>query len=353
MAIQWADSFSRYGTGSTSDDRMRDGLPYNNWLSSCVDDPDPVAAANGERAILLNNGGSNNPLADNRIALPSPTAGTVGVCARYFFNAFNSGGARQAVATYATAALLPLATCHVEPNGALTIRNGRTGTVIDETISPVISTNSWNHIETAFDGTTGDMSVRVNGVEVLSGVGITLGTVAFAHPMSRIDQNIGSSVYVKDLVIWDDSGTENNTFMGSVVVRRKPPVSDVTLGGWIPSTGTTGYNLLAKTTPDDSTYLSGSDLPPAAMQFGLDDLPDDVTSVRGIVTVVRAQKVDGGDANLQTSLISNGDVDPGADRPITTAFTYYFDISELDPDTAAPWTPSSFDAATIEIDRTL
>ena len=69
--------------------------------------------------------------------------------------------------------------------------------------------------------------------------------------------------------------------------------------------------------------------------------------------MVRARKIDGGDANLQTSLISGGDVDPSADRPITTTFTYWYDISETDPDTGNAWTPASFDAANVEIDRTL
>jgi hypothetical protein len=352
MSIQWADDFGRYGIGSASDDRMRDGLPYNNWITQCVADPDPLAT--GERCVFIDNGTNNNPLNENRIALPTPYAGTVGVAARNWFYGFNSGSIRQCVAIFAAIDLTPLACCHVEPNGALTIRNGRTGAIIDETVSPVISTNSWNHIETAYDGTTGAMEVRVNGITVLSGVAATLGTIAFAHPMKRIDTGGGGqTIGVKDLVIWDDTGTQNNDFMGSVICRRFKPNADVTLGGWVPSTGAVGFSLLAKDAPNDTTYLSADDTPPAAMEYGVENLPIDVTSVRGIVAVVRARKIDGGDANLQTALISNAAVDNGADRPITTAFTYYFDISELSPDTAAPWTPVEFDAMTASVDRTV
>lgn len=350
MSIQWADNFGRYGTGAASRTAMQDGLPYNNWNSACIVDPDPLAV--GERCIAIDDGLANDPLTGNRIALPTPYAGQVGLAARYWFNGFSAANARQVIAVFATIGLAALAYCHVEANGAITIASGNK-VAIATTPGPVVSTNTWNHIETAYDGTTGDMEVRLNGVTILTGVSTTTGTIAFAHPMRRIGQQVGTTPYVKDLVIWDDTGTQNNDFLGTVVCRRFSPNSDVTLGGWVVSTGAQGYPLLNKAAPNDLTYLSAAVPPIAAMEFGLENLPIDVTSVRGIVAVVRARKIDGGDGNLQTALISNGDADDGADRPITSAFSYWFDISELNPDTAAPWTPVQFDAATATVDRTV
>lgn len=351
MSVQWADNFGRYGTGAASNTAMRDGLPYNNWLTQCAADPDPLAPT--ERCINLSQGLDNNPMAQNRIALPTPHAGKVGLAARYWFTEFGAGNARQAIALFYTAALSALATCHIEPNGAITIREGVTGTQIATTGGPVISTNSWNHIETAYNGTTGDMEVRLNGVPILTGASAVRGTTGFLNPTQRLAAGANSGVYVKDMVIWDDTGTENNDFMGKVICRRFNPNSDVTLGGWLPSTGVSGFALLAKSAVNDTTYLSADNTPPAAMQFGMENLPADVTSVRAIVPVIRMRKIDGGDANVQTALISNGVFDNGADRPITTTFTYYFDVSELSPDTAAPWTPVEFDAMTTQVDRTV
>lgn len=353
MAIQWADSFSRYGTGSASNTAMKDGLPYNNWLSQAVTDPDPAAAAAGERCVLLNSGLNNDPLTENRIALRTPSAGTVGVAARYWFNSFGSGTARRCIAVFANNTPTALVSCRVEANGALTIVEGLTGAVIATTTSPMISTNTWNHIETSYNGTTGAIEVRVNGITRVSGTAVTTGTTYFAFPINRIGAASGSGMYVKDLVIWDGTGSRNNSFLGSVVVRRRPPVSDVTLGGWLPSTGSTGYNLLAKTAVNDSTYLSADDSPPAPMQYNIQDLPDDVTSVKAVIAVVRAKKIDGGDANLQTSIISNGTPGDGADRPITSAFSYWYDVFEVDPDTGSGWTPQAFNDATVEINRTV
>ena len=68
---------------------------------------------------------------------------------------------------------------------------------------------------------------------------------------------------------------------------------------------------------------------------------------------MRARKSDGGDGNIQTGLISGGAEVDGSNRPITTAFTYYEDVFEIDPANAAPWTPASADAATFKINRTV
>lgn len=72
-----------------------------------------------------------------------------------------------------------------------------------------------------------------------------------------------------------------------------------------------------------------------------------------LIPVVRVRKTDGGDGNVQVGLNSNGDSDLGSDRPITTAFTYYWDVSEISPDTATAYTPVEVNAVTMTIDRTV
>lgn len=353
MSVQWADNFGRYGTGGASNTAMRDGLPYNNWESTCVADPDPLAPT--ERCCQIQNGLSNNPLVNSRIALPSPYTGVVGLAARYWLTSLNGGNGRRCIATFTDNSITPYAACIVEANGAVSLVEGIDGAEIASTVAPVISTNSWNHFETTYDAASGDMEVRLNGVTILTGTAAASGgTVFFAMPAERLGTGgpVGA-LYVKDLVLWDGSGTRNNDFMGTVICRRFKPNADVTLGGWTLSTGASGFALLAKDAVDDTTYAIADDTPPAPMQFGMENLPPDVTSVRAVIPVIRARKIDGGDANLQTALISAGDFDNGADRPITTAFTYYYDVSELSPDTAAPWTPVEFDAMTTQVDRTV
>ena len=86
----------------------------------------------------------------------------------------------------------------------------------------------------------------------------------------------------------------------------------------------------------------------------LEDLPPEVISVRGILMVARQRKSDGGDCLTQVGISPDDGAtwDNGADRAITTAFTYWGDWSELDPDTSDPWTPLASNNARIRINRT-
>jgi hypothetical protein len=107
--------------------------------------------------------------------------------------------------------------------------------------------------------------------------------------------------------------------------------------------------------PNDLTYMSAADNPlPSPMRFEMENLPPDITSVRALISVTRHRKIDGGDGNVQTALSPNGtNWDNGEDRPITTAFQYDFDVSEVSPVTSSPWTPVEVDSLKLRINRTL
>ena len=366
MAIQWADNFTRYGLGSGSNTAMLSGLPYSaldrgGSGGDCVRDPD-LLLPDTARAFRV--GFSGNYIDSFRIALPTPLiAGeTIGMLARYWLSELPPGN-NQRTCISEFCLLDPRdrrVRVVVEPNGALAAYSGFRSSdlvLVASTVVPVISPQSWNHIETVVDTGDGSGAVYVNGVQRLSwdADADVAGSVYITHINVTLSSNSGfPALYIKDFVIWDSTGSNNNTVMGTVIVRRLKPNGDNTLGGWTPSTGATGFNLLAKDAPNDATFLSGDDTPPAAMIFNLENLPPDITSVRGLLPVVRMRKIDGGDANVQNALSPNGiDWDTGADRPITTAFTYYFDVSELDPDTGLSWTPVSVDSTDIRINRTI
>jgi hypothetical protein len=106
--------------------------------------------------------------------------------------------------------------------------------------------------------------------------------------------------------------------------------------------------------PTDTSYISANSTPPAASEFKFTPLPVDVTSVRGLISIVRARKTDGGDAQLQVSLSTNAVAyDAGADRTVTTAPTWYWDVSVLDAGTGAPYLPAAVDALQAKVNRTL
>lgn len=115
--------------------------------------------------------------------------------------------------------------------------------------------------------------------------------------------------------------------------------------------GTT--ETLANGTWTAATLTGGTNIPgPSA--FLLDRLPAKTTGVRAVTIVTRSRKTDTGDCNVQAALVTADDSSAnGADRPVTTAFTYYGDIIEQDPSTLGALTPSTFVGARVRIDRTL
>lgn len=355
---QWFDDFSRYGVGNPSNAAMRDGLVYAVLNANVQNDPDPNETG---RCLNVGRGGSNNWTDDTRVALPMPREGKVGVHFRAWFSSLpeDDGALRPSVVSWAPVGISTSNLfCNIllRPNGSVLVRKTAGGTVtLAETPGPVISPNSWHHWEAWYDSSTGEGELYINGIKVLDWSGGATGTTAIIHHSNRSGIT-GSSDnwYLKDYGIWDGEGTQNNDIAGTVIVRRLKPIADVTLGGWVPSTGSTGYDLLAKDAPDDATYLSADDAPPAPMQFNFEKLDPDTTTVRAVMSVARMRKIDGGDANVQISLSPDGNnFDNGADRPITSAFSYWYDISEISPATAAAWTPIEVDDLIGEVDRTV
>lgn len=348
--LQFADDFKGYGTNINL---LLNGLYAEIGNATSLDeDPDPNVTGTVLRSAV-------NPVDGCRIRRVFRSSQTVaGMAFRLWLSSLpvdpdgtpafcfcNAGNGREIAVT-------------INTTGSLSIRDGSgTGSVQATTAGPVVVANAWNHLEikAVASAISGSVEIRVNGVSKLTSPAFDTG---LEYSQWAIDNaaDVAQSYdfYVKDLVVWDGSGASNNNFQGMVSVIGRVTSADVTLGGWVPSIGTTGFNLLDNSPPLDATeYISAADPPPLPCSFQLAQLPEDVTSVRGLITQVRARNIDGGDGSIQASLTSGASTANGVDRPITTAFTYYEDVFEVDPATSTNWTPASADAAILNIDRTV
>jgi hypothetical protein len=361
MAIEWMDNFSMYGTNTlfmrngayAEVAGISDGNP-SNVRPSIVNDPEPTASG---RVLRMGIGGGNWV----RKAL-SGSFSTVGNGFRLWMENLPVSTGRGPAIRFANNINQTIMTVHVRTDGGIRVFRGAVNTtLIGETAGPVLVANAWQHIEIKAtpDSVAGSVEIRVDGVTVLNLTGVdnqgAAGSIAQVEWLEHFSGATGNfaQMYIKDLVVWNNTGTYNNDFLGSVFVVNLVPDGDVVLN-WAPSTGSTGWNLLDNSPPLDATqYISADNTPPDAYVCTLTNLPPDITSVRGVMTVQRSRKIDGGDGNLQVSVISGSDEQAGADRPVTTAFTYWFDIFEEDPATSAPWTPTAVDAMNLKIDRTV
>ena len=344
-------------TGLYGTDRsyMLNGLYAETSNFSLSDDPDPNITGN---VVNISNTSTNGTWVVYRYALPGGATTKAGVGLRIWLASLPvSDTVGPYIVQFCDVSNNVLASMRVLSNGR--IRVTPTGGSNYDTTTPVIVANAWQHVEISFDTagvSTVDFEVRVEGVTVLDETGVVGSDTAIGQIRVQ-GQNSGSTIgprwYNKDLVIWDGAGSVNNTFLGSVVVRELLTDGDVSFL-WAASSGSTGYNLLNEAPPNDNTdYIYAIDPPPGASLFSLTDLPADVTSVKGLYAVVRSTKTDGGDGNLQVGIKSGASTGLGSDRPITTAYTYWTDVFELDPATSAAWTRVGVNAAQLQLNRTV
>lgn len=357
--INWMDNFNVYGTDAGRTARLLNGVYAETNRSSLQVDPDVTAG--GGQVMMKDPGGIGGDL---RKVLPAART-TVGALARFWLN------------------LLPVAPepphspsffmfndtnnlVHIrispDPSGNIRVhRNDNAGEVqIGITPTPAIIANAWKHIEAKvlLDAAAGTVEIRVEGATVLLLAGIrTTSNIGGAIPScQQIGQRSGwdgPTMYMKDYIIWDGTGGINNNFMGSCQVLKIIPQADVALN-WTPSGGATGFNLINEVTPDDdATYISAPFPAPAAYKCSLTDLPLTVTSVRGVMPIHRSRKTDGGDGNIQVGAISGAATGLGADRPITTAYTYWWDIFDADPNTGGAWSRIAVNNMNLQLNRSL
>lgn len=353
--ILFADNFAIYGGLPAL---MRNGVYAENEGCDLTADPDGVSTA-----LVLRPGWDhfNNQNTNWRYVLQTGVAPIVGIAARYWNSTLpGNNNIASCYIQWRNLANDVIAQMGILSTGALrfTLFAAADGAAVNfDTPVPVISAEGWYHIEAKLEHTgagTFDFEVRVEGVPVITDSATLIRNFDTAQVAAYHNQIGGPQEYfVKDLVIWNGAGGQNNDFLGSVLVTNLTPASDISLN-WGLTGGATGFGILDNIPPDDAKFIYARyDVPPAGPYVGsLTDLPVDTTTVKAVITYVRAAKTDGGDGSLQVGIISDGDTGLGSDRPITVAQTYWRDVFELDPATGAPWLPAAVNAANIQIDRT-
>jgi hypothetical protein len=362
MAINWMDNFNIYGTDAGRNARLLDGVYGETTRSVLVVDPDPTAG--GNMVMQKFGGGLGGDL--RKVLLAART--TIGALGRFWFSSLPSAlgpGECPTMFSFRDSNNLTHINITLDPSGNIIANriDGGATVQIGITPNPVLTANAWKHVESKvfLDPVNGTVEVRVEGVTVINlgplrttnnavGAVLSCGQVA----QSSCQDGAGPAMYLKDYIIWDNTTAFNNNFMGSCQVYKIIPDADVALN-WTPSAGGTGFNLINEVTPDDDGSYIAAPAPgiPAAYKCSLSDLPITVTSVRGVMAVHRSRKVDGGDGNIQVGAISGGSTGLGSDRPITTAYTYWADVFDADPNGGIAWTRLSVNAMNLQINRTV
>jgi hypothetical protein len=340
MAIQFMDNFNEYGSFSL----MAGTNIYYVAQGVLTADPDPNSTYGNVWNVVASNLHSN---LDNILVIPNPTS-KIGVAFRLYQTIFVNGGHIMRWGDISNNVFYYLT---VQYNGSITVMD--TNFNIIATSAPLtLTVNAWWHIEACLDYGTGALSVRVEGVQVIDYTFTTVLTDIYTIGFTQT-YTYSQSSYIKDFVIWDGTGNQNNDFLGTVSTLYLPVTADVS-NGWTIVGASSVTAAISPTTPEDTTrYISAGTGPiPSAAIVDIAQLPSNVTSVLGLMAVSRAGKSDSGSGSYTMSMVSSGSISVGATHPLPTAFTYRFDVFELDPKTGVAWTVASVDAVELKIDRT-
>lgn len=352
MAGQFLDDYQGYGLNTAL---MLNGKYAQVSAAALLQDPDPTVAAG---TYCIN--GANGPV--RRVLSSAQT--TVGVAFRLWVAQIFG---ETCIFQFYDQNLFPHIYVTHDASGYIkAYRQDTAGRVLLGTsATPVLVANQWAHweIKVFINAATGTVEVRKEGVAVLT-VGPLRTSTDLAGGIASIQncvqfnlggygQPMANGLYYKDYAIWDGSGARNNNFLGSRVVKRLKPNGDVVFP-WTPSTGVTGFNRINALAPlDDASYIYAPDPAPAASRFTLEDLPVTVTSVAFVVGEHRSRKTDGGDGNIQLGLKSSATTGLGTDKPISTAYTYYQDVFDSDPNGGGAWSVAAVNALELQLNRTL
>jgi hypothetical protein len=362
MALLFCDNFQRYGTGTLASPpaELTEGEVYAEatYINPATD-PDPSGSG-----LVLQIGSNSASNIDGTLRKVLPAAATtIGCGFRFWVDDLPSSSAAQPLIFAANdSGNVNIIGAKVRTDGYIEVRRGAnliedvfwpSIPLVATSAGPVITAGAWQQIEIklVIDASAGSIEIRVDGVVAINATGVNTGSVSSTQ-IVHVQPRTNGNWYMKDYFIWDTSGSLNNSFFGNCFVHSLVPDGDVS-GTWTALGGGMSYTEIDEADPDDDTSYISSAWPAATAEVvTLSDLPPEATRVLGMMTLIRAKKTDGGDATLVSSLVSTTNTVDGAATPITTAYSYWTDIFETDPDTSAAWTVAAANAVKLKLDRT-
>lgn len=235
-------------------------------------------------------------------------------------------------------------------SGTLIARSGAsTGTILG--IADVsITTHVWHFLEVKVNlhATTGSLTIRLNEEEILSLTNVnTVGSSAFTRPAQIRFGNAGNDVNteIDDIYICDDQGSVNNDFLGDLAVRRYSPNGVGNSEQFTPSTAVDNYTTLDESNPDTADYVE-SNTATEKDTYTFEDIADDPATLVGVALKSYVQKTDGGSRNfVHVARSGTTEEDSAVIYPSAATYRWLSSIYEEDPDAAAAWDKTSFNAA--------
>jgi hypothetical protein len=361
MSLLWVDGFDHYAaSGALATVVGVVGGAYSAvWATDATIATMPITGGLGLRMV----GSNSDPTAAIEKPLPTTygSGTTLGVGSHFILDsaAYADAGRGLDVFHFKNGIGTSTVMLCVLQGGQLTIRydnvvnadSGNSG-------ANVLSLDVVYHIELKvfLHATLGTIEVRVNGATWITMTNQnTLRSTTYTScgvGQANLSSGQGFSAYWDNFFIWDGAGSINNDFIGECTVLTLFPSADTADADWTLSTGASGFDLINDVPAAGTTrYLEAAAAADLSV-FDLTNLPTTNYNIKGVQTVVNAQKTTSGATTIEIGVETNSVQDLSAPLTLTeNAYLYKHHITQQNPDTLAAWTPTEINALQIVLDR--
>jgi hypothetical protein len=208
----------------------------------------------------------------------------------------------------------------------------------------VINTGEFSYLEVGcqfFEG--GFLIVRVNGAVVintiLGSLGAFTGVDSFLLPGSDVE-----NAYYDDLYLIDDTGAENNTFLGAIQIFAILPDADESPLQWTPLASTNVSQVNQEPPPGDAAYVSSNTVGQIDQyHYPITGLPSSGYTIKAIQVSFCARLDSAGShtVNCQINATTGGAPLVGIDAP-SADYAFVITPWDINPNTGLPFVPSDF-----------
>lgn len=226
-------------------------------------------------------------------------------------------------------------------DGSFSVRNGATTLATSAAAQHVI--NTWYYLELAVTiANSGSFELRLNGVNICSGSGDTMGAAnANTGRITLPEPASSGSMFYDDMYVRDDL-----TFIGPSQIFYRRALAPVS-GGDFNLAATAAYiyaTLVGDQAADTVSYVTGGTV--GHEQFWtIENLARQTGVTIHCVSLLCFARTDAGTATLDPVVQSNGDETVGTSWALDTTFRFRRRIFSLDPDTAGAWSKAALAAS--------
>jgi hypothetical protein len=227
-------------------------------------------------------------------------------------------------------------------------------TVIADSGGVGLPTNTWMNLEMKVKvaNAGGTVDVRLNGINILSFTGDTQNGGTASIDNIQFEGVANADMIFHDIIINDDTGGVNDSWMGDNQVDVLFPDGDGTTNNFTPLGAGANYVEVDETEHDsDTSYNEDATVNDVDLYTfaNLPALPGTAT-VRGVQIVASVKSDDGGAKSLALIARPVSTNRIGATQSITSAYLFYREISDVSPETSSAWTETEIDGSEFGIE---